>query len=109
MDKDLYEFVDDKYSKEKENNSYVVYENGKRVIVKPLNEKKVERMIDFFEGYGLEVIDKRPYGGYLWVIGDEDSIGDIVKEAKSKFIAGGRFGMGPTTNGRRAWYTRCRK
>ena len=39
----------------------------------------------------------------------EKCVGDIVKEAKSKFIAGGRFGMGPTTNGRRAWYTRCRK
>ncbi len=61
-------------------------------------------VINYFVGHGLEVIDKRPKGGSLWVIGDQE-LNQIMKEVSKK---GYRFTYsakgGKTTKNRAGWF-----
>lgn len=66
-------------------------------------------LIDFFKSKGLKVIDKRPNGGCLWVIGSESEIGSIVREACRKFHVGGNYGSGRATGQKSGWFTRAQK
>lgn len=68
--------------------------------------KSNESMRDFFDSNGLLTVDKRPSGGYLWVLGDEKTIGHIVNEAKVKFSAVGSYGSGKQTKGKPGWWTK---
>lgn len=64
----------------------------------------------FFEEHGLEVIDKRPAGGALWVVGDRSVLIPLLKEAKDLFAAYGKFSEGSTaTKNRPGWWTKCKK
>lgn len=66
---------------------------------------------ELFKQKGFEVIDKRPYGGYLWVVGRYDELKDTVSEAWNLFHAGGNYTFegSSATNNRPAWHTRCRR
>ena len=66
-------------------------------------------LYEFFSNKGLEIIDKRDSGGYLWVIGDRSQIGDIVKEAGRLYSVSGGYASGMITKNRKAWYTRAKK
>ena len=60
---------------------------------------------EFFASQGLEVIDKRPSGGNLWVIGDEDKMAEAVDKAKSIYGISGNYGSGKATKKRPGWFT----
>lgn len=63
-------------------------------------------LVDFFETAGFEVIDKRPLGGCLWVVGEKRSIDPYVKIAKNIFnVLDGGYTKGRATGGRNGWYT----
>ena len=66
-------------------------------------------LIEFFLSKGLKVVDKRPNGGCLWVIGSENEIGSIVREACKKFHVGGNYGSGRATGQKQGWFTRAQK
>lgn len=66
---------------------------------------------ELFAQEGFEVIDKRPYGGWLWIVGTYDELKETVHNAWELFRAGGDYrseGSG-ATNYRPAWCTRCRR
>lgn len=65
----------------------------------------------FFEEKGLEVIDKRPSGGSLWIVGEKDKLLPHVKEAAKAFGAYGKFSEkgGRATKNRAGWFTMCKK
>ncbi len=68
------------------------------------------RLVDYLKKEGLEVFDKRPMKGALWVVGDK-RIDPIIQETRKKF---GAFWIyketgGNTTNHRPSWYTSCPK
>lgn len=67
-------------------------------------------LTDFLRTKGLEVIDKRPKGGALWVVGDK-SIDPILKETRQKFGALWTFSQkgGTATKHRSGWFTKCAK
>lgn len=72
------------------------------------NEKPAN-LISYFKSKGLTVIDKRPSGGCLWVIGSEDKIKNYTDEACKIFKITGSFcGGGKATNYKRSWYTNCK-
>jgi len=101
------------------NTSFVGDRNGKPTnevepppMAKPKDvSSESKTLVSFFEGNGLEVIDKRPAGGALWVVGDKSSIQQYVKEAYTVFGAWGHFSEkgGRATNHRPAWFTSCKK
>ena len=67
-------------------------------------------LVDFFETAGFEVIDKRPLGGCLWVVGDKRSLDPYVKIAKNIFnVLDGGYTKGRATGGRNGWYTTSEK
>lgn len=65
-----------------------------------------DSLSSFLISKGLEVIDKRDKGGYLWVVGDK-GLGPTLKESKSRFKALWiyREKGGGATNYKPAWYT----
>jgi len=71
------------------------------------NEAEKFDVIAYLAGQGLEVADKRPKGGSLWVVGGLD-LNQIMKEVSRK---GYRFTFsakgGKTTKNREGWY--CNK
>ena len=63
-------------------------------------------LFDFLTGKGLEVIDKRPSGGCLWVVGTEEKIGGIIRVAELLFSITGVYCSGGRATGYRpGWYT----
>ena len=66
-------------------------------------------LVDFFKSKGLEIVDKRPNGGCLWVIGNENEIGLVVREACRKFHVGGNYGTEKEICQKQGWFTRARK
>ena len=73
------------------------------------SSSNAKTLIDFFKSKGLKVIDKRPNGGCLWVIGSESEIGSIVREACREFHVGGNYGSGRATGQKQGWFTRTQK
>lgn len=64
----------------------------------------------FFIDKGCEVIDKRPNGGALWVVGDEKQLKPILDEMKTKFgNVHGTFAAGRATKQRRGWFTQDKR
>ena len=91
-------------------------EKGTDVVLPPT--AKVEKtnaegkgLKDFFKDKGLEVIDKRPAGGSLWIVGDKDKLTPHIKEAGGIYGAYGKFAPngGRATNYRPSWFTMCKK
>ena len=75
-----------------------------------LKEEKSLSLAEFFENAGFEVVDKRNYGGALWVIGTQSELKEIVNEAKRIFGAYGRYSDGGRSVGyRKSWFTSCDK
>ena len=72
---------------------------------------KGKTLISFFEEKGLEVVDKRPMGGALWVVGEKDDIKQYVKEAYTIFGAWGNYSQkgGKATKHKPGWFTNCKK
>ena len=68
-------------------------------------------LVAFFKAKGLEVIDKRPSGGCLWVVGEKSKISPVIQEAGKVFGAYGNYsaGGGRATKNRPAWFTKCKK
>lgn len=65
---------------------------------------------EFFEAKGLEVIDKRPMGGCLWVIGEKGEIDSTIREVGKIFGAYGNYSAGGrATKQRPGWFTKCKK
>ena len=76
----------------------------------PLTPPAEKGLKEFFEDRGLEVYDKRPSGGALWVVGDRETLLIHIKEASKVFGAYGNFSKGGrTTKNRPAWFTSCKK
>lgn len=66
-------------------------------------------LVEYLEYCGMEVIDKRCYGGCLWVVGTESSIGSVIEEAKELFKIGGTYcGGGRATSFRPGWFSKAR-
>lgn len=71
-------------------------------------EIEATTLTEFFESKNLEVIDKRPAGGCLWVVGSMTEIDEIVTEACEKYSVTGVYsGGGKATGYRNAWFTKC--
>ena len=64
---------------------------------------------DFFEKKGLEVIDARKTTGFLWVLGTQENIDPIIKEAVSLYHITGSYGSGKTSKFKPGWYTKTKK
>ena len=76
-------------------------------LPKPLIDAELS---DFFRQRGMKVIDKRPSGGCLWVVGTEKEIGTIIKEAEQNFSIKGTFcGGGRATGYNPGWFTKADK
>ena len=111
-DKYLRKYIDFPHSLEK---SLIEqeHEKSKRTVCKQQNydatNKKPANLISYFQSKGLTVIDKRPSGGCLWVVGSEDKIKNYTDEACKMFNISGTFcGGGKATNYKRSWYTNCK-
>ena len=64
---------------------------------------------NFFERKGLAVIDNRDNGGRLWVLGEKDTIRNVVNEAISKFNLSGKYAVSRETKNRPGWCTKTDK
>jgi len=64
---------------------------------------------EFFNSFELEVIDKRPFGGCLWVVGDSLKLGEYLDIVEEEYGVVGNFASGKATGGRIGWYTRSSK
>ena len=64
---------------------------------------------EFFESKNLEVIDARKTTGFLWVLGTQESIDPIVKEAVTLYKITGSYSSGKTTKFKPGWYTKTKK
>lgn len=73
------------------------------------SKSNAKTLVDFFKSKGLEIVDKRPNGGCLWVIGNENEIGLVVREACRKFHVGGNYGTEKEICQKQGWFTRARK
>ncbi len=60
----------------------------------------------YFEMHGLKVIDQRPGGGRLWVIGEKENIDSVVLEAVNHFSISGRY---LSIDGKPGWCTKSDK
>lgn len=109
MDKNCYEAVGD-----------ITYVNiGKRsgpdivtppVIAPEPFSAESKTLKEFLESKNLEVIDKRPAGGCLWVVGDKSMIASIIQEAGKLYGAYGSYSSGGNATKRRpGWFTKCKK
>jgi hypothetical protein len=69
-----------------------------------------KNLVNFLEGKGLEVFDKREKGGVLWVVGGKE-LDSIIKETRKLYGALWTFSQkgGRTTGGRTSWFTNCTK
>ena len=63
----------------------------------------------FFEGKGLEVIDRRDEGGRLWVLGEKTVIRDVINEAISKFSISGKYASSKESMNKPGWCTKTDK
>lgn len=70
------------------------------------DEKDPKTVKTYFESKNLEVIDMRPKGGCLWVIGDQQKLKPYLDEVASLFQVEGRFAEGKATRYRVGWYTK---
>lgn len=66
-------------------------------------------LASFFKEFDLEVIDKRPKGGCLWVVGDEQTLKEYILLAEQKFGVVGDYAMSKAIGGRTGWYTKSNK
>jgi predicted peroxiredoxin len=68
-----------------------------------------ESLLSFLKSQGLEVIDKRPYNGALWVVGGNELQHLMIqlKKAGVNFVFTDRGGR--ASRHRPAWYTTSRK
>lgn len=83
--------------------------NVKQTTAQMSNTQSVKSLKEFFESKGLKVVDKREKGGCLWVMGSEEEIGSIVKEACRTYHIGGNYGVGRSTDKKVGWFTRAKK
>jgi hypothetical protein len=75
-----------------------------------VNAGQAKSLTEYFKTKELVVIDKRPSGGCLWVIGSEDLIQKYTDEASKIFNISGVFCNGSKSTGhRRSWYTKSNK
>lgn len=82
---------------------------SKHTVVKLVKSHADSEVKRFFEGRGLEVVDKRSEGGRLWVIGDKTAIRDDVNEAISKFKISGKYALSKEIKNRNGWCTKTDK
>ncbi|WP_028243918.1 3'-5' exonuclease [Pseudobutyrivibrio ruminis] len=75
-----------------------------------VEKNTAEDLVSFLANNGLEVLDKRPKNGALWVVGDK-SIDPILQETKKKFGARWTYKEegGLATKHRPSWYTKSEK
>ena len=65
---------------------------------------------EFFKQRGLQIIDDRNKSGYLWVLGTEETIGNIITEASSLYGIFGNYSPGgKTTSFKPGWFTKTKK
>lgn len=69
----------------------------------------VTDLASFFKEFDLEVIDKRPKGGCLWVVGDEQTLKEYILLAEQEFGVVGDYAMSKAIGGRTGWYTKSNK
>ena len=116
MDRSLYEFKEEVESsatppviKDPPKLPIHISQIGSRNSVGAGTSSLNSSLVCYFESNGLEVIDKRPNGGCLWVVGDEKNLQPHLLVVKKLFGAYGKFGAGRTTGQRRGWFTNCTK
>lgn len=93
-------------------NTEIKSERKKRNKRKMTGSKTINHEPDlkrFLEESGLSVIDKRSSGGVLWVVGNQEEIGNIINAAVKKYDISGSFGSGKATNYKAGWYTKTKK
>lgn len=63
----------------------------------------------YFREKGFEVVDYRPNGGCLWVIGEKKQLEPYVLEAARLFRANGAYGSGKATSYKAGWWTKSNR
>ena len=83
---------------------------NERQIHNGLQKSPNSELAIFLSAKSIEVIDKRPNGGSLWVVGGEN-LRTILRESEEKFGALWIFKADGSlaTKHRTAWYTKCKK
>ncbi|MBO5324388.1 MAG: AAA family ATPase [Oscillospiraceae bacterium] len=66
-------------------------------------------LASYFQGKGFKVVDCRPNGGCLWVIGEKKQLEPYVLEAARLFRANGAYGSGKATSYKSGWWTKSNK
>lgn len=66
-------------------------------------------LASYFQGKGFKVVDCRPNGGCLWVIGEKKQLEPYVLEAARSFRANGAYGSGKATSYKSGWWTKSNK
>lgn len=81
-----------------------VYENGELVYI------SLEDMLEEAERLGMEVVDKRPSGGCLWVLNEDEHAESMVR-ALSRFKYSWNFARngGKASKHRPAWFIKDEK
>lgn len=76
-------------------------------VKSPTGRGQYETAKDYFLSKGCKIVDKRPSGGCLWVIGKESEIKKYVEEAKRLFkLSGDYCGGGRATSYKPGWFTK---
>jgi DNA helicase IV len=71
---------------------------------------KKSELREFFEEYGLKVVDNRASGGMLWLIGEKDELQMYINEAASKFGSiQGKFMASKEIGNRNGWCSTTKK
>ena len=74
------------------------------------SSERPQTLTEYFKAQGFEVIDKRPVGGCLWVVGEKSKLETYVEQAKDLFsINEGGYSKGRATRNRYGWYTSSKK
>ncbi len=77
---------------------------------KTMSKTDSSELVTFLEEKGIELVDKRPKGGALWIVGDK-SLDTIIQETNKKFGAMWIYKAegGIVTKHRPGWYTKSAK
>lgn len=85
-------------------------ETNIRAKRKTVTTSSSQGLQEFLLSEGLQVVDDRSKGGYLWVIGPKQAIRPTINQAVEKFGISGKYGV-YKGNGKaqEGWYTKTKK
>ena len=79
------------------------------IIIKHDEAPAKSEVKEFFEDFGLKVVDNRAEGGHLWVMGERSEIEEFIDEAISEFGISGKYTAMKESGFKSGWCTKTDK